>query len=362
MSAPEIVKLTRIGRFNMDGTQRSPLDFLKKLRGGGKGKPPSVGAKQMAMLRRIPRILRFIPGAAQDVRAYFLTLQYLLAGSDDNVANLVRFLIGRYADGHAHRRGGADQGAAARRIPRSRRVSPAHGRPHRGDRRQAAAPVRTGKGPRRPAGDALLPAGRQHRALRRRASPRSRRAASRSSRPSRAGSTRVRRSSSSSCGTAARRRRDRLADRLLAGRRPRLQRRAGGRGNAGRARRALHRRAGARIPDAGAVGSIRPRPDAGRGHHDGRDPGARRRDLAHRVRRPLGRGAGRRATCRPRATCGCIPSAPMPWPRSWTRSSRCGARRAPSAGSPSSSSTSRRMPARRARRPTSRCSPRCSTR
>ena len=53
MSAPEIVKLTRVGRFNMDGTQRSPLDFLKKLRGGGKGKPPSVGAKQMAMLRRI---------------------------------------------------------------------------------------------------------------------------------------------------------------------------------------------------------------------------------------------------------------------------------------------------------------------
>ncbi len=98
MSAPEIVKLTRVGRFNMDGTQRSPLDFLKKLRGGGKGKPPSVGAKQMAMLRRIPRILRFIPGAAQDVRAYFLTLQYFLAGSDDNVCNLVRFLIGRYAE------------------------------------------------------------------------------------------------------------------------------------------------------------------------------------------------------------------------------------------------------------------------
>ena len=51
------------------------------------------------MLRRIPKILRFIPGAAQDVRAYFLTLQYWLAGSDDNVVNLVRFLINRYAGG-----------------------------------------------------------------------------------------------------------------------------------------------------------------------------------------------------------------------------------------------------------------------
>ncbi len=98
MSAPEIVKLTRLGRFNMDGSKRGPFDFLKKLRGG---KKPSEtgGAQQLAMLRRIPRILRFIPGAAQDVRAYFLTLQYWLAGSEENIANLVRFLVNRSADG-----------------------------------------------------------------------------------------------------------------------------------------------------------------------------------------------------------------------------------------------------------------------
>jgi magnesium chelatase subunit H len=98
MSAPEIVKLTRLGRFNMDGVKRGPFDFLKKLRGG---KKPSEtgGARQLAMLRRIPRILRFIPGPAQDVRAYFLTLQYWLAGSEENIANLVRFLVNRYADG-----------------------------------------------------------------------------------------------------------------------------------------------------------------------------------------------------------------------------------------------------------------------
>ena len=41
----------------------------------------------MKMLRRIPKILRFIPGKAQDVRAYFLTLQYWLAGSDTNITN-----------------------------------------------------------------------------------------------------------------------------------------------------------------------------------------------------------------------------------------------------------------------------------
>jgi magnesium chelatase subunit H len=53
----------------------------------------------MKMLRRIPQLLRFIPGTAQDVRAYFLTLQYWLAGSEDNIVNMVRFLIERYAAG-----------------------------------------------------------------------------------------------------------------------------------------------------------------------------------------------------------------------------------------------------------------------
>src|SRR3954469_8868632 len=57
------------------------------------------GEDQMAMLRRIPKMLRFIPGTAQDVRAYFLTLQYWLAGSDENVAHMLRFLVDRYADG-----------------------------------------------------------------------------------------------------------------------------------------------------------------------------------------------------------------------------------------------------------------------
>jgi magnesium chelatase subunit H len=98
MSAGEIVRLTRLGRFTMSGGDRGPLALLKRLR-GNKGKGGTVGAQQIAMLRRIPRILRFIPGPAQDLRAYFLTLQYWLAGSDENVANLVRFLVGRYADG-----------------------------------------------------------------------------------------------------------------------------------------------------------------------------------------------------------------------------------------------------------------------
>ena len=98
MSAREVVRLTRMGGFKMDGSQGGALSLLKRLRGGEK-KPATAGAQQMKMLRRLPKILRFIPGSAQDVRAYFLALQYWLAGSEENILNLVRFLVGRYAAG-----------------------------------------------------------------------------------------------------------------------------------------------------------------------------------------------------------------------------------------------------------------------
>ncbi|HJE24185.1 MAG TPA: magnesium chelatase subunit H [Methylorubrum populi] len=97
LSAAEVVRTTKLNRFDMSGAKRSALDFLKRLR----GKPGAEGnaARQMALVRKLPKILRFIPGSAQDVRAYFLTLQYWLAGSDENVASLVRFLVQRYAAG-----------------------------------------------------------------------------------------------------------------------------------------------------------------------------------------------------------------------------------------------------------------------
>lgn len=98
MSGAEIVRLTRIGGWRMDAPSRGPMALLKKLR-GSKKPGASTGAGQMRMLRRLPKLLRFIPGTAQDVRAYFLTLQYWLAGSDDNVANMIRALAERYA-GH----------------------------------------------------------------------------------------------------------------------------------------------------------------------------------------------------------------------------------------------------------------------
>ncbi|MBK1643407.1 magnesium chelatase subunit H [Thiocapsa imhoffii] len=105
MSAGELMKMTRMGGFKMDGSPGGPMALLKRLR-GSKEKKQSAGAQQMSMLRRIPKLLRFIPGTAQDVRAYFLTLQYWLAGSDENLGNMIRFLVDRYADGpRRHLRG-----------------------------------------------------------------------------------------------------------------------------------------------------------------------------------------------------------------------------------------------------------------
>jgi magnesium chelatase subunit H len=98
LSAGEVMRLTRLGRFDMSKEAGGVVGLLRRLRGGRKG-AGSSGKGQMKMLRELPRLLRFIPGTAQDVRAYFLALQYWLAGSRTNLANLVRLLVNRYAAG-----------------------------------------------------------------------------------------------------------------------------------------------------------------------------------------------------------------------------------------------------------------------
>jgi magnesium chelatase subunit H len=96
ISDPQIVKLTKMGDLDMSLPASGAMAFLKKLR-GTKSPSGSSGEKQMAMLRRLPKILRFIPGKAQDMRAWFLSMQYWLGGSDDNIESMVRFLVSRYA-------------------------------------------------------------------------------------------------------------------------------------------------------------------------------------------------------------------------------------------------------------------------
>ncbi|MEO1549893.1 MAG: magnesium chelatase subunit H [Pseudomonadota bacterium] len=96
VSSREIVSLTKLGGLDMTQPASGAMAFLKRLRGSAK---PSAGSaqKQMRMLRRLPKLLRFIPGKAQDLRAYFLTMQYWLGGSDENIEALIRFLLSRYS-------------------------------------------------------------------------------------------------------------------------------------------------------------------------------------------------------------------------------------------------------------------------
>jgi magnesium chelatase subunit H len=117
MSAGEVTKLTKLGRFDMSQEAKGALAMLKRLRGGSKAGAPSSGKDQMKMLRRLPKLMRFIPGTAQDVRTYFLALQYWLAGSDENLANLVRMLVGRYASGERRMLAGKVLAAAPVEYP-----------------------------------------------------------------------------------------------------------------------------------------------------------------------------------------------------------------------------------------------------
>ncbi|MEM9239475.1 MAG: DUF3479 domain-containing protein, partial [Pseudomonadota bacterium] len=95
ISDSQIVKLTRMGTLDMSAPESATRKILKKLRGNAKSGVED-GAKKMRMLRRLPRILRLIPGKAQDLRAWFLMMQYWLGASDENIEAMIRFMISRY--------------------------------------------------------------------------------------------------------------------------------------------------------------------------------------------------------------------------------------------------------------------------
>ncbi len=131
LSEGPVTRLTRMGRFRTGGDEGDPdaapgdtgggggrwlAGLLRKLRGGDTsgGGAAGAGRRQLRMLRRIPKILRFVPGTAQDVRAWFLCLQYWLAGSEENLEAMVRFLVGRYGGVEA---GGGDAAAEPREYP-----------------------------------------------------------------------------------------------------------------------------------------------------------------------------------------------------------------------------------------------------
>jgi magnesium chelatase subunit H len=102
LCAPELSALTRMGRFSpssgKDAGPWSPLGLLRRLR-GERVDGRTSGERQMAMLKRVPQLLKWVPGPAQDLRAFLLAMQYWLSGSETNIANMVRSFVHRYARG-----------------------------------------------------------------------------------------------------------------------------------------------------------------------------------------------------------------------------------------------------------------------
>jgi magnesium chelatase subunit H len=286
MSAAEVMKLTRMGRFSMDGEAKGPVALLKRLRGkNGKAKS-SAGAQQMTVLRQLPKILRFIPGTAQDVRVYFLTLQYWLASSDENLRRMICELIDHYAAGEREALRGQLSTGAPLEYPETGLYDPARKEPIFERVSDLPRPRKNEVGT---VGVLIM---------------RSYALAGNSAHYDRLIATLRERGlrviTAFASGLDARPAVEKyfidkhgkpvidampVPDRVFAGRRPGLQRHRGGRRNAPRAGRALHRRPRPRVPEHRTVGELDQRPDAGRGDDDGRHPGARWRHAADGVRR-----------------------------------------------------------------------------
>ena len=95
----EIIKLTKIGKLDMGKPASGLMKLLKSLKPKSEDSEVEKGEKRMQQLRRLPKMLKLVPGKAQDLRSWFLVMQYWLGGSDDNIESMVRYLLGKYAKG-----------------------------------------------------------------------------------------------------------------------------------------------------------------------------------------------------------------------------------------------------------------------
>ncbi|MCH2166311.1 MAG: magnesium chelatase subunit H [Oceanicola sp.] len=97
-----LVSMTKMGDLDLSKPSSGLVGLLKRLK--PKSNKPASGQSSMKMLRRLPKILKLIPGKAQDLRAYFLIMQYWLGGSDENIREMIRFVVSRYAKGQSWQR------------------------------------------------------------------------------------------------------------------------------------------------------------------------------------------------------------------------------------------------------------------
>jgi magnesium chelatase subunit H len=97
MCHSDLTQRTHMGGFNPGAPSRwSPAGLMRRLRGGRSG-GGNTGKRELRNLKRAQKILRFVPGSAQDLRVYLLVLQAWLTGSEDNLREMLRVLTLRYA-------------------------------------------------------------------------------------------------------------------------------------------------------------------------------------------------------------------------------------------------------------------------
>lgn len=102
-SNPTLIRLTRLGKLSLakredDGREPNLLQqWAKKLRPnkGGHGE----GKRQLAMLRNIGKLMKFIPGKARDLHTYIAVHQYWMHGSPENLARMLCMFAARYTQG-----------------------------------------------------------------------------------------------------------------------------------------------------------------------------------------------------------------------------------------------------------------------
>ncbi|MBC9784222.1 magnesium chelatase subunit H [Heliobacterium chlorum] len=102
---PELMKLTRMGGFAMGSDQsKEYTNILKRFKkntdsdeGTGKKSGPPINTDvMMTLVKTVPKLLKYIPGKMQDLRAYMLCYLYWLNGSPKNLGNMLLMLAKQY--------------------------------------------------------------------------------------------------------------------------------------------------------------------------------------------------------------------------------------------------------------------------
>lgn len=118
MCAPSLIRETRLGRFVLAKKDEgetpwySPLRMIRAVKDSFKkaddpdaepkaAQPP--GRTMLTMLKNAGKIMKYIPGTAQDIHAYMMSIQYWLNASADNLEQFLLFLLTRYTDAYRGR-------------------------------------------------------------------------------------------------------------------------------------------------------------------------------------------------------------------------------------------------------------------